>query len=380
MLASGVADPYTRFFEPEDFTRRLASKYDVTGVGLNIGSERDYQERVGGAGPRVDGSLRVVGLVSGSAGDVAGIGQGDEIVAVDGASVLGRSPFEVSSLIQEGRPGEARKGEEPPPAAISFVRASDGKEVRVEVPRKRIDDEPVLETRLQRESGMAVGYVRLLEFDSAAERELAAALEKLSAAGAERIVLDLRDNPGGLVLAGVETAKLFLDPGETVVETVSRSGAAAGAATGAVADGGAASDGQSASPNGGKAPPVAPRESVRTYRVDAPATYGRARSPLTLLVNGRTASAGEILAGALQDNCRAVVVGESTFGKGLIQSVYELSDGSGLVTTVGKYRLPSGRDLDRDGITPDFRRSPSVAQAEAALRACEVSRGGGVGG
>ncbi|XRA95885.1 carboxyl-terminal-processing protease [Pycnococcus provasolii] len=221
MIASGVEDPYTRFFEPDDFTRRLASKYDVTGIGLNIGSERDFQERVGGDGPRVEGSLRVVGLVTGSTADVAGIGQGDEIVEVDGSSVLNRSPFEVSSLIQES-PAAVPKGSEPPPAAISFIRSSDGKKISVEVPRKRIDDEPVLETSLKRENGVRVGYVRLLEFDSAAERELAAALEKLSAAGADRIVLDLRDNPGGLVLAGVEIAKLFLDQGETVVETVSR--------------------------------------------------------------------------------------------------------------------------------------------------------------
>ena len=118
-------------FEPDDFTRRLASKYDVTGIGLNIGSERDFQERVGGDGPRVEGSLRVVGLVTGSTADVAGIGQGDEIVEVDGSSVLNRSPFEVSSLIQES-PVAVPKGSEPPPAAISFIRSSDGKKISVE--------------------------------------------------------------------------------------------------------------------------------------------------------------------------------------------------------------------------------------------------------
>ena len=377
MIASGVEDPYTRFFEPDDFTRRLASKYDVTGIGLNIGSERDFQERVGGDGPRVEGSLRVVGLVTGSTADVAGIGQGDEIVEVDGSSVLNRSPFEVSSLIQES-PVAVPKGSDPPPAAISFIRSSDGKKISVEVPRKRIDDEPVLETSLKRENGVRVGYVRLLEFDSAAERELAAALEKLSAAGADRIVLDLRDNPGGLVLAGVEIAKLFLDQGETVVETVSRAHMNGGevAASSSSSSSGAEEAAATEAPYATlKRVESASSESVRKYTAEAPAQYGRARSPLTLLVNGRTASAGEILAGALQDNCRATVVGEATFGKGLIQSVYELSDGSGLVTTVGKYRLPSGRDLDQNGIQPNFRKQPSADDALASIRACEVRMG-----
>ena len=94
------------------------------------------------------------------------------------------------------------------------------------------------------------------------------------------------------------------------------------------------------------------------------------RAPLTVLVNQHTASASEILAGALKDNCRAVLVGSRTYGKGLIQSVYELSDSSGLVLTVGRYRTPALVDIDREGIQPDFGRMPGRQEAAARLKAC----------
>ncbi len=92
-----------------------------------------------------------------------------------------------------------------------------------------------------------------------------------------------------------------------------------------------------------------------------------------MLVNGHTASASEIVAGALHDNCRAVLAGSRTYGKGLIQSVYELSDGSGLVITVGKYLTPRGTDIARYGIKPDFNRVPSGAQYDSMVNACKLS-------
>ena len=102
-------------------------------------------------------------------------------------------------------------------------------------------------------------------------------------------------------------------------------------------------------------------------------SYGRLPSePLAVLVNGRSASASEILTGALKDNCRATVAGSRTYGKGLIQSVYELSDGSGLVLTVGKYVTPSLEDLDRVGIAPNFGMFPGFAKANETLSHCEV--------
>lgn len=111
---------------------------------------------------------------------------------------------------------------------------------------------------------------------------------------------------------------------------------------------------------------------------DPPVAHGppATRLPLTVLVNEHTASASEILAGALKDNCRGVLVGKRTYGKGLIQSVYELSDSSGLVITVGKYLTPNGVDIDRSGITPDFRAPPDPSVAQQALAACRLTREG----
>mmetsp|Transcript_5031 Transcript_5031/g.12836 ORF Transcript_5031/g.12836 Transcript_5031/m.12836 type:complete len:100 (-) Transcript_5031:71-370(-) len=94
--------------------------------------------------------------------------------------------------------------------------------------------------------------------------------------------------------------------------------------------------------------------------------------PLVLLVNGSTASASEIVAGALKDNCRATLAGETTFGKGLIQSVYELSDGSGLIVTVGKYVTPARVDIDRHGISTSFKKIPSMEEMQSNIRACRV--------
>lgn len=114
----------------------------------------------------------------------------------------------------------------------------------------------------------------------------------------------------------------------------------------------------------------------RVMSASPPVAEGPATTPkpLTVLVDDHTASASEILAGALKDNCRAVIVGSKTYGKGLIQSVYELSDTSGLVITVGKYLTPSGTDIDRFGIQPEFSAIPPPQRADEALKACRLTQ------
>ncbi|GFR42288.1 hypothetical protein Agub_g3186, partial [Astrephomene gubernaculifera] len=179
-----------------------------------------------------------------------------------------------------------------------------------------------------------VGTVRLTAFNARAQSDVAAAIRQLQAAGATRLVLDLRDNRGGLVTEGLEVARLFLE-GDVPIVVTERQGA----------------------------PPDTPR-------APGPALTS---APLLVLVNGHTASASEIVAGALRDNCRAVLAGSRTYGKGLIQSVYELSDGSGLVITVGKYLTPRGNDIDRFGIQPDFNGAPSREQFDSTVKACKLS-------
>jgi carboxyl-terminal processing protease len=179
--------------------------------------------------------------------------------------------------------------------------------------RDRIALNPVYAQLQTSESGTAIGYIRLSQFSANATAEMADAISRLQGEGAQAYILDLRNNPGGLLQAGIEIARLWLDSG-TIVYTVNRQGV------------------------------LGSFEAVGEALTDA---------PLAILVNQGTASASEILAGALQDNGRAQLVGEKTFGKGLIQSLFDLSDGSGLAVTVAKYETPNHRDIHKLGIVPD---------------------------
>ncbi|GJP33740.1 hypothetical protein CLOM_g18259 [Closterium sp. NIES-68] len=363
MLAS-LNDPYSRFVTPKQFA--ALAKYDVTGIGLNIGEDVE-DGRV---------KLKVAGIVLGSPSQLAGVRQGDELVSVDGTSVQGMSAFDVSSLIQgpKGTPVTIgiRHDSCSPIELLTMARTSD---VQSPVLYRLDRNDPISPLGLFQDFSSAasssyssspsspssasssssspssmfssvfssssaptgpVGYIRLKEFNAAAKRDMVTAIQRLEAAGAVSFVLDLQDNPGGLVQSGVEIAKLFLERGQTVVYTEGR-----------------------------------PGELPQKRSIEAtgkPLT----RAPLTVLVNGRTASASEIVAGALHDNCRAVLVGSRTFGKGLIQSVYELNDGSGMVVTVGKYVTPGLVDIDGNGIAADFRRKPSGDMARWKLANCQV--------
>ncbi|CAI7925702.1 unnamed protein product [Closterium sp. NIES-53] len=298
-----------------------------------------------------------------------GVRQGDELVSVDGTSVQGISAFDVSSLIQgpKGTPVTvAIRHDSCSP--IEFLTMARTSEVQSPVLYRLDRNDPISPLGLFQDFSSAassspspsassssssssmfssvfssssaptgpVGYIRLKEFNAAAKRDVVTAIQRLEAAGATSFVLDLQDNPGGLVQSGVEIAKLFLERGQTVVYTEARPG------------------------------DLPQKRSIEA--TGKPLT----RAPLTVLVNGRTASASEIVAGALHDNCRAVLVGSRTFGKGLIQSVYELNDGSGMVVTVGKYVTPGLVDIDGNGIAADFRRKPSGDMARWKLANCKV--------
>jgi carboxyl-terminal processing protease len=178
--------------------------------------------------------------------------------------------------------------------------------------RDRIALNPVY-AELQSPENLPVGYIRLSQFSANATEEVARAIDRLEKQGAAAYILDLRNNPGGLLQAGIEIARLWLDSG-TIVYTVNRQGI------------------------------------LGSFEASGEALTG---DPLIVLVNKGTASASEILAGALQDNGRAQLVGENTFGKGLIQSLFDLSDGSGLAVTVAKYETPNHKDINKLGISPD---------------------------
>jgi len=158
-----------------------------------------------------------------------------------------------------------------------------------------------------------VGYIRLTQFSANASKEMADAIKALEAQNVNGYILDLRSNPGGLLYSSIEIAQMWLKEG-TIVSTSDRQG-------------------------------ERDRETANNRALTD--------KPLVVLVDGGSASASEILSGALQDNKRAVLVGTKTFGKGLVQSVRGLGDGSGLAVTIAKYYTPKGRDINQAGIVPD---------------------------
>ncbi|XP_039004369.1 carboxyl-terminal-processing peptidase 1, chloroplastic-like [Hibiscus syriacus] len=318
MLAS-LGDPYTRFLSPPEFSKM--ARYDITGIGINI---REVSDAIGGV------KLKVQGLILDGPAHTAGVRQGDEVLAVNGENVMGKSAFEVSSLLQG--PNETF-------VTIKVRHGNCGPTESLEIQRQLVARTPVFYRLEQVSNGpSSVGYMRLKEFNALARKDLLIAMKRLQDMGASYFILDLRDNLGGLVQAGIEISKLFLNKGETIIYTVGR-------------------DPQ--------------------YRNNVVAdTAPLVTLPVVVLVNNRTASASEIVASALHDNCRAVLVGDRTFGKGLIQSVFELRDGSGVVVTVGKYVTPNQMDINGNGIEPDYRNFPAWSDVAQHLSRCNSLRQG----
>ncbi|KAK3165000.1 hypothetical protein QOZ80_1AG0027640 [Eleusine coracana subsp. coracana] len=314
MLAS-LGDPYTRFLSPSEFSKM--SKYDMTGIGLNL---REIPDGNGSF------KLMVLGLLLDGPAYSAGVRQGDELLSVNGIDVRGKSAFDASSMLQ---------GPKETFVTIKVKHGDCGPEESMKVQRQLVARTPVFYRLEKRENeDSSVGYIHIKEFNAVAKKDLVSALKRLQNSGASYFVLDLRDNLGGLVQAGIETAKLFLDKGDTVIYTAGRD-----------------------------------RQVQNTIVAESGPLV---TTPLMLLVNNRTASASEIVASALRDNCKAVLVGERTFGKGLIQSVFELHDGSGIVVTVGKYVTPNHKDINGNGIEPDYKSLPDLSEARENLSRCRI--------
>ncbi|MDZ8026592.1 MAG: carboxyl-terminal processing protease CtpA [Nostoc sp. SerVER01] len=291
-MLKSLDDPFTRFLDPEQYrSLQVNTSGELTGVGLQIALNGET------------GKLEVVAPIAGSPAEKAGIRPRDRILKIEGI------PTENLTLDEA-----ATKMRGPTGSLVTLLIERDGEaETEIRLTRDRITLNPVVSELRVSGQGTPIGYLRLAQFNANASTELANAISSLEKKGAAAYILDLRNNPGGLLQAGIEIARLWLDSG-TIVYTVNRQGI---------------------------------QGSFEAY---GPALTD---DPLVILVNQGTASASEILAGALQDNGRAQLVGETTFGKGLIQSLFELSDGSGLAVTIAKYETPQHRDINKLGIKPD---------------------------
>ncbi|MEH2198171.1 carboxyl-terminal processing protease CtpA [Nostoc sp.] len=291
-MLKSLDDPFTRFLDPEQYrSLQVNTSGELTGVGLQIALNPE------------SGKLEVVAPIAGSPADKAGIRPRDRILKIEGVPTKNLTLDEAATKMRG-----------PSGSIVTLLIERDGEpETEIRLTRDRIALNPVVSALRVSTDNKPIGYLRLTQFNANASTELAHAISSLEKKGADAYILDLRNNPGGLLQSGIEIARLWLDSG-TIVYTVNRQGIQG------------------------------------SFEAFGPALT---TDPLVILVNQGTASASEILAGALQDNGRAQLVGETTFGKGLIQSLFELSDGSGLAVTIAKYETPQHRDINKLGIKPD---------------------------
>ncbi len=285
MLAS-LGDRYTRFLDRDAFDdEKLQIDAHLYGIGVQIGLDKAQR-------------IVVIAPIEGTPASRAGLLPGDEIAEINGKPTKGLSVEEAAKQI---------KGPINTQVVLTLLRNKQHLKVpivRAEIPIRSVQTAKVIDGD--------IGYIRLSSFISQqANKEMRDALGKLSAA--KGLILDLRDNPGGLLTNAIDISNMFLDSGN-IVSTVDR--------------------------DGYKTPAMSDSHPI-------------SHQPLVVLINQGSASASEITSGALRDNGRAELVGQRTFGKGLVQGINRLEDGSGVNITIAKYLTPNDTDINKKGITPD---------------------------
>lgn len=287
-LAAGVGDPYTYYLPAESLAEQMEKNSGhFVGIGVEI-----Y------AGD--DGYIVVSGVTPGGPAEAAGILAEDKITEVDGESITGKTAADVSALV---------KGEAGTDVTLTIFRESTGEVLEKTVTRQDIQVKTV-SWRMMEDN---IGYIAITNFRENTYSQFKEALDTLEAEGMEKLVLDLRNNTGGLVKSAHEIGEELLPEG-IMVYTMDKEG----------------------------------------NREDTLCDDVYNDVPLVVLVNGNSASAAEILAGAIQDTGRGELIGTTTFGKGLVQRLFTLPDGSGLNVTIQKYYTPNGTSIHGVGITPDY--------------------------
>lgn len=291
-----LGDDYTRYVPP-DVAERMRQDQDgsVEGIGAFVFENEE-------------GLFEIVRPIDGQPADLAGVKAGDVLIEVDGESVLDYSFDEVILMV---------RGPEGTSVNLKFLREGEEEPIEFTIVRTRFEV-PIVEYEIlpaEMTDGQVIGYIRLTEFNRNAEEKLLEGLNELFAQGATGLVFDLRDNPGGFLDQSVAVADAFLPEGVALFERNIRG----------LDDTFMTDDGDMA-------------ETI----------------PLVVLVNSGSASASEIVAGAIQDRGRAVLVGETTFGKGSVQQIHQLSDGSEVRVTIARWYTPNNHTIDGAGITPDY--------------------------
>ncbi|MBW4442520.1 MAG: PDZ domain-containing protein [Plectolyngbya sp. WJT66-NPBG17] len=300
-----LGDPYTRFMDPDEFRNmQIDTSGELTGVGIQLAADEKTKK------------LTVISPIEGSPASTAGIAAKDIITQIDGKSTEGMDVNKAVTLI---------RGPVNTQVKLTVLRGT--QQLDFNLKRAKIEIHPVRASTQQTPTGK-VGYIRLVQFSANAAPEMREAIQKLEKDNVTGYILDLRSNPGGLLYASVDIARMWIQQGG-IVSTVDRQG-------------------------------VSDKEDANRRALTD--------KPLVVLVDGGSASASEILSGALQDNKRGTIVGTKTFGKGLVQSVRSLGDGSGMAVTIAKYLTPNGRDINKHGIDPDVVVELSEQQRQALVK------------
>mgnify|MGYP005762376065 FL=1 len=284
---SALGDPYTTYYTKEEMDELME---ETTGnyVGIGIYMTLDIDNN----------AIYVVKPMEGSPAEEAGIQTGDLITKVDGKEYSGEELDQASNAI---------KGEEGTTVKLEILR--DGETQELEVERRKIVVSHIVEKKFDN-----VGYLLIEDFDGGCAKEFEEKYKELESQGIDRLIIDLRNNGGGVVDEAVSIADMLLDKDDTILITKDKKG----------------------------------NEEITKSEHNPTITM-----PVVVLTNGYSASASEILVGALQDNERATIVGTKTYGKGVIQEVDRLNDGSGLKITIEEYYTPNKNEINKVGIEPD---------------------------
>ena len=308
----GLGDPYTEYLtkeEMEEFTEETNSEY--VGIGVYVGNDT------------VNNTILVVGVMKSSPAEEAGIQIGDVIEKIDGVAYTGKQLDEATKVL---------KAEEGTTATLTIRRDNEEKELTVV--RRKITVQHVASEMLENN----IAYIQIDSFDANVASSFEEQITSLINNGATGIIIDLRNNGGGIVDEATGIADLFLDKGETILITKSKK--------------------------------ENNEEETKSERDPIVKDI-----PVVILVNEATASASEILAGALKDNYGATIIGKQTYGKGVIQTLYTLTDGSGIKITTEEYYTPNHNQINEVGITPDIEVDITENEDTQLQRAIEVLLG-----